>query len=309
MKVGVIGNGHVGLDVFRELLQVRYVSEVVLIGRNEEKVLGEIEDCRDAAALRPFPTPRISGGGYSMAEGCDILIYTVGVKNRTQDRMEILKENAAITSEVFKEIGRYNKDAIIICVTNPLDVVTTVVQKVTGKDRGKVIGTGTLLDSARLSRYMAELLEISPKSVSIYVVGEHGNSSVSLLSSCRIDGKTLQEYFLDDVGGGDLSEESVYKMVRQAGYKIHQRIGYTSAGVASAAARIVTAIAGNERELLPVSVVLAGEYQMEGFAISTPCIIGREGIMDVKEIKMTPEEMALFKKSASVISEAVKSLI
>ena len=107
-----------------------------------------------------------------------------------------------------------------MCVTNPLDVITTVIRDITGRDRKKVIGTGTLLDSARLARYIAELVELSPDSVNMYVVGEHGNSSVPLLSSCRICGKSFEDYFIGEAGGGQISAEHLSKVVRAAGFKI-----------------------------------------------------------------------------------------
>lgn len=308
MKVGVIGNGKVGLAVYRELQDVREVSEVVLIGRNPEKIRGEVEDYRDAALLRNYPSPRFSGGGYEMSSGCDILIYTAGTSALTKERMDLLNANSTITREIFEQINPYNQDAIVICVTNPLDVITTVIRETTGRDRKKVIGTGTLLDSARLTRYVAELLEIAPNSVSMQVVGEHGNSSVILLSTCRLNGKTVEEYFVEEVGGGRIDAQSLTKAVQEDGLKILLEKGYTSSGVACAACRVVSAIAGDTRELLPVSVVLDGEYGLSGFAISTPCIIGREGVLAVKEVRMTDSETERFLKSASIIRDAVKSI-
>ncbi|MBR1842396.1 MAG: hypothetical protein IJ788_03875 [Oscillospiraceae bacterium] len=308
MKIAVIGNGKVGLAVFRELQEIRGVTEVVLVGRNAKKLEGEIEDYRDAAVLRDYPSPRFSFGGYEMTEGCDILIYTAGSSKVSSDRMEMLRDNCAIAEEIFEQVNRYNRDGIVICITNPLDVITTVIRKAANRDRKKVIGTGTLLDSARLARYIADLVELSPDSVNIDVVGEHGNSSVPLLSSCRICGKTLEEYFADEVGGGQISAERIARVVREAGFKIFAGKGHTSYGVACAACRIVSAIIRDSRQMLPVSVVLEGEYGLDGIAISTPCVIGREGVAAVKEASMTENERQLFYKSAKVIQNAVDSI-
>ena len=222
--------------------------------------------------------------------------------------MELLKDNCEIAKDVFEQVDKYNQNGIIICITNPLDVITTVIQKVTNRDRKKVIGTGTLLDSARLARYIAGLVELSPDSVSVDVVGEHGNSSVPLLSSCRICGKTLEDYFVDEVGGGLISAERLARIVREAGFKIFSNKGHTSYGVACAACRIVSVIIRDNRQILPVSVVLDGEYGLNGIALSTPCVIGREGIAAVKEISMTENERELFLKSANVVREAVNSI-
>lgn len=268
-----------------------------------------MEDYKDAAILRNYPSPVFSCGGYEKSEGCDILIYTAGSSQMTNDRMEMLADNCAITKDIFEQVKKYNQDGIIICVTNPLDVITTVIREVTGRDRKKVIGTGTLLDSARLTRFTAEFLEISPSSVHMHVVGEHGNSSVSLLSTCLIYGKTVEDYFLEEVGGGSIDEEGLSKAVREAGFRILNEKGYTSYGVACAACKIVSAIAEDKREILPVSIVLDGEYGLKGFALSTPCVIGREGVETVKEVPMTEYEKKMFMKSAAIVSDAVKSCL
>lgn len=307
--MGVIGNGHVGLAVFRELQDVREVSEIVLIGRDPQKVQAEVDDYRDAAILRNYPSPRFSSGGYDKTVGCDVLVYTAGHNKLEKDRMEMLKDNCAIARDIFEKVNQYNQDAIIICITNPLDVITTVIKEVTGRDRTKVFGTGTLLDSARLTRYVADFLELSPDSVSMHVLGEHGNSSVSLLSTCRIYGKTLEEYFDEEVGGGAFHANRLSKVVQESGLKIVAKKGTTSYGVACAACKIIEAIASDARELMPVSVVLDGEYGMKGFAISTPCVIGRDGIESVKEIAMNDYEMTMFRRSAEVISNALKSIL
>ena len=221
----------------------------------------------------------------------------------------MLTENYTIAREIFTQVNRYNQNGVIVCVTNPLDVITTVVRDITNRDRKKVIGTGTLLDSARLARYIAELVELSPDSVNMYVVGEHGNSSVPLLSSCRICGKSFEDYFIEEAGGGQISAEHLSRVVRTAGFKIFNNKGYTSYGAACAACKIVSAIIRDTRQLLPVSVVLEGEYGLNGFAVSTPCIIGREGIMSVKEMRMTEDESKQFQKSAKVVRDAVTGFV
>ena len=308
MKIAVIGNGKVGLAVFRELQEIRGVTELVLVGRNQNKLRGEVDDYLDAAVLRDYPSPKYSYGGYDKTEGCDILIFAAGSSKVSTDRMEMLRDNCEITKTIFEEVKRYNQDGIIICVTNPLDVITTVVQEVTGRDRRKVIGTGTLLDSARLVRYIANLVDLSPSSVNMYVVGEHGNSSVTLMSSCRICGKSFEEYFVDEAGGGSISIEHLSKTVQAAGFKIFNNKGHTSSGVACTVTKIVAAIIRETRELRPVSVVLDGEYGLNGFAVSTPCIIGRNGIMSVKEIAMTEDEHKRFLASAKMVQDAVNSV-
>ena len=309
MKVAIIGAGNVGLEVFRELQKTREVHEITLIGRNLEKLRAEVRDHRDAAVLRPTPTPKLSCGGYAMTKDADILVYAAGSAKIKSDRMELLEENCRIAEEVFSEVDNYNRDAIVICLSNPLDVITTAVRKYTGRPHGRVLGTGTMLDSARLIRYVADLLDISERSVNMFVVGEHGNSSVTLLSSFRIIGMTLDEYFSLEVGDErTVDSQRLTSAIRAAGRKIANGKGFTSVGVAAAASRLVSAIAADAREILPVSVVLQGEYGVRDIALSVPVVVGRNGAEAVKEIKMTAEEEAAFQDSAQVVREACRAV-
>jgi L-lactate dehydrogenase len=220
------------------------------------------------------------------------------------DRIEMLHANCQITEEIFSEVKKYNSDAIIIDVTNPLDVIVTKIQKVTGFDPHKVIGTGTLLESARLVRCVAELLELSDKSVHISVVGEHGFSAVALLSSVRVMGLTLVDYLrtvTDD--SAYLDEERLSQMFKKEAFTIFYGKGYTSTGVSAAVCKLVSAIAADSREVLPVSSVLQGEYGVNGVAASVPSIVGRNGIEEIRETFMTDQEREEFLASVKVISE------
>ena len=166
-----------------------------------------------------------------------------------------------------------------------------------------------MLDSARLIRYVADLLDISERSVNMFVVGEHGNSSVTLLSSFRIIGMTLDEYFSLEVGDErTVDSQRLTSAIRAAGRKIANGKGFTSVGVAAAASRLVSAIAADAREILPVSVVLQGEYGVRDIALSVPVVVGRNGAEAVKEIKMTAEEEAAFQDSAQVVREACRAV-
>ena len=219
--------------------------------------------------------------------------------------MEMLHDNCVIAEEIFTEVVRYNRDAIHICVTNPLDVITMKIQQVTGQAPRKVIGSGTLLESARLVRYVADLLEISDRSIHMSVVGEHGASAVALMSSVRVMGLPLEEY-LQSVTDHPLrlNTQRLTEAFRQQGFRIFHGKGYTSTGVSATACRIVAAIASDSREVFPVSTVLQGEYGVQGVAASVPSVIGRNGVEDIREGSMTEEEQAAFKSSVDVIRQA-----
>ena len=175
----------------------------------------------------------------------------------------------------------------------------------TGRDPHKVIGTGTLLDSARLVRFVAELLELSGRSIHMSVVGEHGSSAVALLSSVRVMGLPLEEY-LRTVTDEDLilNAARLERVFKQGGFRILSGKGYTSTGVSAAACRLVAAIAADSRELLPVSSVLQGEYGVHGVAASVPSIIGKNGIEEIRKVVMAEEERAAFLASVGTIRQA-----
>lgn len=201
MKVAVIGNGNVGMAAFGELLHMPEVRELTLAGRNVAKIKAEIDDYADAQVLRTAPPTKISGGGYEKTEGADIIIYTAGAAQKPgQTRLELIDENARITEEIFDSVDRYNSKAIVICLSNPCDVLTQLIASRTGRDPDRVMGTGTMLDTARLKKYIAGLLDVSTQSVTAYVLGEHGDSSCIIWSATRISGVPIDEYLSAQVG-------------------------------------------------------------------------------------------------------------
>ena len=308
MKVAIIGTGNVGKAVFHDLQHVNMIREITLIDRNKAKAEAEVADAKDAAILWEEYGAKLVSGGYEKTKGADIIVYTAGSSKIESDRMEMLHSNCAIAEEVFTEINRYNRDAIIICVTNPLDVITMKIQQVTGRDARKVIGTGTLLDTARLIRIVAEFLEVSDRQIYIPVVGEHGATAVALLSSFRIMGMTIDEY-LKNATNTDavLNVKALESTFKKGGFRIVNGKGYTSTGVSAAVCRLVANIAADGKEILPVSSVLQGEYGVQGVAASVLSIVGRNGIEDILEVRMSDEERDAFLLSADTIRQAAKS--
>lgn len=309
MKVAIIGAGNVGKAVFHDLQHINMIGKITLIDRNKKKAEAEVVDAKDAAILWEGYRPKLDSGGYEKTKGADIIVYTAGSsKIENEDRMEMLHSNCVIAEEVFTEINRYNQDAIIICVTNPLDVITMKIQQVTGRAARKVIGTGTLLDTARLVRIVAELLDISNQQIYIPVVGEHGASAVSLLSTFRIMGMTMDDYLKSVIDtDADLNVKALENTFKKGGWKIVSGKGYTSTGVSAAVCRLVANIAADTREILPVSSVLQGEYGVRGVAASVPSVIGRNGIEEIHEVMMTDEERDSFLISVDTIRQAAKS--
>ena len=303
MKVAVIGNGNVGMATFKELLKMREISDLVLIGRNKEKLNAEIEDFLDANILATAPSARITSGGYECVEGADIIVYTAGAGQKPgQSRLELVSQNAEITRGIFEQVKEYNPDPIVVVLSNPVDIITAVIQDTMGIDRMRVIGTGTLLDTARLKRYVSGVLDVSPKSTEMFVLGEHGDSSCVIWSSIRILGMTLDEYFSMELGtDASMKHDKLSASVRQTAGKIITAKGYTAYGVAAAAGRVVSAIINDTHEILPVAVRLQGEYGVEKIAISVPCMLGSSGVISIKNMNLTDEEREAFANSAAIL--------
>ena len=307
MKAAIIGSGNVGKAVLHDLQFVDRISEITLVGRNLSVVEAEVLDARDAAVLRETYGPKLNFGGYEAVKGADIIIYTAGTAKFKENRMELLHNNCVIAEEIFREVNRYNRDAIIINATNPLDVITMQILQTTGRDPHKVIGSGTLLESARLVRIVAELLEISDRSIHMSVVGEHGPTAVALMSSVRIMGLTLEEYMRQTVGESiSMDINRLNELFKKEPFRIYYGKGYTSTGVAATACKIAAAIASDSREVLPVASVLQGEYGVHDIAVSVPSVIGKGGIQQITEWSMTEEERKAFLDSVETVRQAAQ---
>jgi len=310
MKVAVIGNGNVGMATFKELQKLREIQELVLIGRNQEKLAAEIEDFLDAQTLTPTPTARLTSGGYEKVKGADIIVFTAGVGSRPgQSRLDLVEENAQVAREIFSTVRQYNTTATIVVLSNPVDIITAVIQETMGTPREKVIGTGTLLDTARLKRYISSILDVSASSTDMFVLGEHGDSSCVIWSSVRILGMDLDEYLSMETGVDTNVKHSILSdNVRTTAGKIIQAKGYTAYGVAAAAGRVVSAMINDTHEILPVSVRLQGEYGVNGIAISVPCMIGKDGVISIKQMKLTEDEKQAFQASANILTDVARKV-
>ncbi len=224
--------------------------------------------------------------------------------------MDLVQENVAITKEIFSEIVKYNQSAIIIVISNPVDVLTALIREVTGFPRKRVIGTGTLLDTARLVGSISYLLDISPSAISALMLGEHGNTSCVIWSAVRILGMSLKDYFAIDTNSeATVQEERLSDFVRSVGARIIGAKGYTAYGVAAAAAKVTAAIITDSHNIFPLSVQLNGEYGQERIAFSVPCVIGRDGIIQTIQMKFTDDEAEALKKSAEAIRKVTAPVL
>ncbi|AGB40311.1 L-lactate dehydrogenase [Halobacteroides halobius DSM 5150] len=308
MKVVVIGAGMVGSDVTGRLLAQGSISEIVLVDINQDKAEGEVMDYSHTTSYNYNPSASLEVGDYSDCQGADLIVLTAGPSIKEgQSRRDLALQNAQVTKEIMEQIIKYTTDALIIPVTNPVDVVTYTAVK-SGYDRDKVIGTGTIVDSARLMRIIGNKYQLDPKNIFGYILGEHGKVSFvpwSIAGICGYDFETFAQIRGLDV---ELNKKKITKQVQQIGFDIWKKKGYTNHGIAAGVARIVKAISLDEEAVLPVSVYLDREYEIEGVALSVPCIIGEQGIEKILEFPLTKEELKKLEDAAKSLENTIKEI-
>lgn len=297
-KVGVVGMGHVGSTVAHYIVAMGFADDLVLIDKNEAKVKADALDFNDAMANLPFHT-NIVVNDYAALKDADVVVSALGnIKlqdNPNADRFAELPFTSKEVKDVAQKIKESGFQGKIVAITNPVDVITTLYQQITGLPKEHVIGTGTLLDSARMKRAVAEKLHLDPRSVAGYNLGEHGNSQFTAWSTVRVLGKPLTE--IAKQRGLDLNE--LDHEAKMGGWTVFQGKKYTSYGVATAAVKLVNAILSDSLEELPVS-----NYREEyGVYLSYPAVVGRNGIVEQDQLDLTPEELEKLQTSADFIKQ------
>jgi L-lactate dehydrogenase len=307
-KVSVVGAGHVGSAVANALVLLRVCDQVVLYDRNAAKAEGEAWDIADAipllAEMEIAPT-----ADYADLRGSDVVVLTVGAASAPgQSRLDLLATNAGITAEVVHELDRVEPDATVILASNPVDVLTRIAVETSMRPPHRIMGSGTVLDGARLRQRLGALLDVEKEDVHAYVIGEHGDSSFPVWSSATVGAIGLHDYPQPEHTSLQELQDELTAATRQRGLSILERKGYTSYGVAAAVARIVRAIVRDEKRIFMVSVPAAAEYAIAGVALSVPCVVGRAGIERQLVLSMSQDERQRLQRSAAILDAAYKSL-
>jgi L-lactate dehydrogenase len=304
VKIGIVGCGFVGSSAAYAITLGGVANEIVLIDLNDSLARAHAEDILHAT---PFASPvRIQAGDYAALEGAQIVILTCGVGQRPgETRLELLKRNAGVFESVIPEVMRSAPDTILLVASNPVDVITQMTSRIAGIPAQRVIGSGTILDTARFRTLLAESLNISPKSVHAYVLGEHGDSEVLLWSNARVGGVGLADFARQAgiVVSNDLRTR-IDDGVRRAAYRIIEGKGATYHGIGAGLARIVRAIRGDERVVLTVCTRALGIADIPEVCFSMPRIVGEAGVLATLQPELSSEEQQALAKSVSVIQSA-----
>lgn len=296
-KVVIIGAGHVGSHCAFSLANDATVQEIVLVDKIQEKASAQAMDIADSISfLKPVT---VRSGDYTDCDDADIVVIAVGkLRLPGQTRLDLLDESVLMARDVCKSLKDTAFDGIVISITNPADVIADQVRKELGKERWRVFSTGTLLDSARLVRIISTLTNTDRRSISAFSMGEHGDSSMVAFSHITIGGVPFSEF-------PDISKEHVLERTRGIGMDIINGKGSTEFGIGVALSEMVRAIHNDEKRVLPASVLLQGEYGINGVHCGVPCIIGRKGIEKIIEFNLSEEEIKELSASAHVIKEYI----
>ena len=307
-KVAIIGCGFVGSSSAFALMQSGLFSEMVLIDADVNRAEGEALDISHGL---PFAKPiKIYAGSYEDIADAAIVIVTAGAGQKPgETRLDLVKKNVEIFKSIIPEIAKQDFNGILLIVANPVDILTYVAAKLSKLPQGRVFGSGTVLDSARLKYLLGEHLDVDNRSVHAFIIGEHGDSEMAAWSSANVSGIPLNDFC--EMRGYFKHEESMKKIleeVKNSAYELIEKKYATYYGIAMSVRRICEAIIRDEKSILPVSSIQKGEYGIENVALSIPAIVGREGVEKVVPIKLSDTEKEELIKSASTLKNVLDTV-
>lgn len=307
-KLVLVGTGFVGMSMAYSLLNQGGVNELVLIDVVKEKAEGEAMDLSHGMPFAPTKMD-IKAGDYSDCKDANIVVITAGLNQKPgQTRLELAKANAKIMKDITKQVVASGFKGIFVVASNPVDLMTYVVYKTSGFPKEKVIGSGTVLDTARLRFLIGEYLEVASKNVHAYIMGEHGDSSFVPWNHCYVGCKKLIDVMKET--GKDLSDlDKIYTDVQQAAYEIINKKKATYYGIGIALTRLIKAILGDQNAIMPVSMYQDGEYGHSGMFIGVPAIINRKGIKEMVKLNLDAEDQEKFDHSCELLSQIIKDQI
>jgi len=307
-KVAIVGTGKVGSTFAYALLLNGLVGQIVLIDVDHRRAEGEAMDLNHAVPLSH--SVRIWAGDYSDTAGADVVVVAAGVAQRPgETRLDLVKRNAAIFGSVIPRITEHNASGILLIATNPVDVLSYVAWKASGFPSERVIGSGTVLDTARLRYLLAEHLRVDPRNVHAHVVGEHGDSEVPVWSLANVAGMQLQDYCVrHKCELGAEVRDRIARQTRDAAYEIIQRKGATYYAVAVGLLRIVESILRDQHSVLSVSSLVPGCYDVGDVYLSLPAVIGRTGVERVFHLDLSEAEAEALRGSAGVVRQELDEL-
>lgn len=304
-KVAVIGTGFVGSSYAFAMVNQGIANELVLIDINHEKAEGEIRDLNHGM---PFASPmKIWAGGYEECKDADLVVITAGANQAPgETRLDLVGKNVAIFKKIVGSIMESGFDGIILVATNPVDILSYVTWQLSGLPKERVIGSGTILDTARFRYLLSDYFKVDSRNVHAYIMGEHGDTELPVWSQAQIGSVSVQKF----LGLNSIEEaaehpdmKNIFESTRDAAYHIINRKGATYYGIAMGLVRVTKAILGDENSILTVSALMEGQYGVEDVYIGVPALLNKDGIQRVIELDLNEVELQQFQHSAKVLKE------
>ncbi len=308
-KITIIGCGSVGSTIANDLTVLGLASEIVMIDINNEKAMGEALDIRQGL---PFCNPcSVYAGTYSDAANSDIVIITSGIARKAgQSRLELAQTNIDVLKGIIPEVTRYAPEAVYLIVSNPVDILTYAFCKCSGLPENRIIGSGTILDTARLRSRLSEYYSINQKNVHAYVLGEHGDSSFVPWSLANISNVPISECNKSFMNKGDihpdLNREEIEDYVRKSGGKVIERKGATFYAVSISVCHICKTLLSGIDTTMTISTMMHGEYGIDDVCLSTLSVVGNRGIRSMVDLPLNDEEIAKLRLSADKLKEIIR---
>ncbi|MFN8239439.1 MAG: L-lactate dehydrogenase [Bacteroidales bacterium] len=308
-KVVVVGAGSVGATYCYALAQSGLADEIVIIDRNIELAGGQVSDLEHGQPF--FPTVNIRQGDMADYSDANLIVVTAGANQKPgETRLDLLRKNAAIVGSIAEDVASSGSKGVMLIVSNPVDVLTLVALRRSGWERGRVIGSGTVLDSARFRHFISKHCDVDVHNVHAYILGEHGDSEFAAWSMTHIGGIGIDQY-CPVCGGcenGKNERQKIEKQVRESAYHIINAKGSTHFAVGLALVRITASVLRNQNSVLTVSACLEGEYGIKNVCLSVPCVISGSGIVRIVDSPLEPGESQLLQRSAEILREASRSI-
>ena len=307
-KAAIVGCGFVGASIAFRFLQQGLFSNLVLLDANRDKAEGEAMDLSDG--LPYGASMEITAGTYDDIADCGLVVITAGVNQKPgETRLQLIERNAVIMRSIVEEIKARPFGGILLIVSNPVDVLTHVARELSGYPKERVIGSGTVLDTARLKQLLGEELGVDSRNVHAFIVGEHGDSELAVWSGANVSGLNLDDFCR--LRGKELheaSKERIYQTIRDSANEIIKRKAATYYGIAMAVGRIAECIVKDEQAVLPILVGLEGEYGLDHVTLSIPSIVGKNGLEKILEIPLGESERLALDRSAQQLQEVIAGL-
>ena len=304
-NVVLIGSGFVGSSYAYALVNSGLATSLSIIDIDEDKSIADVNDLMDASCKTECPT-LVKKGSYEDCKDADLVVLCYGnsQKNLT-NRLDDIKIATKMVLDTIPKVMENGYDGIILLATNPVDVISRVVQEVSGLSYNKIVGSGTNLDTARFIQYLAQGVSCNPKDVEAYVLGEHGNSSVALWSNARIKGISIDK-FLDNIEDEEKFKDDVLEKIRDKAFQIIKGKGATHFGIANCLVDFTRAILLDEKRIIMSSAYLDGEYNNKGLYTGVPAVIGANGCEKILEMDTSEKEQEMFDKSCKALEENYK---